>query len=209
MIQTDNYSSHLLEITVQHLSRLPGIGKKSALRIALHLLKQEKEEALMLGESIIKMRNEVVYCKSCHNISDADLCGICSSPSRNESIICVVSDIRDVLAIENTSQFGGHFHILGGVISPMDGVSPGELNIQTLVDKISKGKVREVILALPTTIEGDTTNFYIYKQLKNTQVSISVIARGIAFGDELEYTDEITLGRSIINRTPYENSFAK
>ncbi|MEI8204039.1 MAG: recombination mediator RecR [Bacteroidota bacterium] len=209
MIQVENYSSHLLETTVQLFSRLPGIGKKSALRLALHLLKQDKQEAQMLGESIIKMRNEVMYCQSCHNISDSEFCGICSNPSRNESIICVVSDIRDVLAIENTSQFNGHFHILGGVISPMDGISPGELNIQTLVDKISKGKVNEVILALPTTIEGDTTNFYIYKQLKSFAVSISVIARGIAFGDELEYTDEITLGRSIINRTPYENSFAK
>ncbi len=208
MIPVENYSSKLLENSVQMLSRLPGIGKKSALRLALHMLKQDSLEVEMLGNSIIKMRNEVKYCQSCHNISDADLCGICANPNRDVSMVCVVSDIRDVLAIENTSQYKGLFHILGGVISPMDGVSPGELNIQSLVEKVSRGNVHEVILALPSTIEGDTTNFYIHKQLKNYPVSVSVIARGVAFGDELEYTDEITLGRSILNRTPFENNFA-
>ena len=205
----ESYSSKLLETAVQHLSRLPGIGKKSALRLALHLLKQEATDVELLGNSIIRMRNEVMYCQSCHNISDSERCEICSNHSRDSSIVCVVSDIRDVLAIENTSQYNGLFHILGGVISPMDGVSPGELNFQTLIEKISKGNIQEVILALPTTIEGDTTNFYIHKQLKRFEVTISVIARGVAFGDDLEYTDEITLGRSILNRTLFENSFAK
>lgn len=204
-----SYSSKLVEDAVNELAKLPGIGRKTALRLALHLLQCDNDSVSRFGNSIIKMRNEIKYCTICHNISDADVCEICANPKRDDEVICVVQDIRDVLAIENTSQYQGRYHILGGIISPMDGIGPNDLNIQSLVEKLRKGNIREVILALSTTIEGDTTNFYLYKQLKDFNTIISTIARGIAIGDDLEYADEVTLGRSILNRTPYENNFSK
>ena len=202
----NTYASRLLENAVNELSRLPGVGKKTALRLALHLLKKEPAVSEALGNAIIQLRNEIKFCKVCHNLSDSEICEICASLKRNESLICVVEDIRDVMAIENTGQYNGLYHILGGIISPMDGIGPADLNIESLVNRIQKGNVSEVIMALSTTIEGDTTNFYIYKRLKETRIAISTIARGISVGDELEYADEITLGRSILNRLPYENT---
>ncbi|MFC2100666.1 recombination mediator RecR [Bacteroidota bacterium] len=204
-----SYSSKLVEEAVNELAKLPGIGRKTALRLALHLLRSNKDDVKRFGETIIKMRDEIRYCNICHNISDLEICEICSNPKRDENLICVVQDIRDVMAIENTSQYQGRYHILGGIISPMDGVGPEDLNIKTLIDKAKQGNIREIILALSTTIEGDTTNFYLYKKLKEFNFMISTIARGVAIGDELEYADEVTLGRSIINRAPYENSFSK
>lgn len=200
----NSFSSKLVEEAVNELAKLPGIGKKTALRLVLHMLKQDIPEVEKLGNSIIKMRNEIKFCKECFNISDSEICEICSNPKRDHNIICIVEDIRDVMAIENTAQYTGVYHILGGIISPMDGIGPNDLNIEPLVKKIKTGNVKEIIMALPTTIEGDTTNFYIYKQIKNTGIKTSIIARGISIGDDLEYADEITLGRSIINRTPYE-----
>ncbi len=205
----DNYPSKLVENCVDEFSKLPGIGRRTALRLALHMLKQDKLIVEDLGNSLIKMINEIQYCQSCFNISDSVVCRICSNPKRDQSLICVVEDIRDVMAIENTNRFNGIYHVLGGIISPMEGVGPGDLNIESLVNKVKKGEVAEVILALCTTIEGDTTNFYIHKKIKDNNITISAIARGIAIGDELEYADEITLGRSIINRTPYESSLIK
>jgi len=205
----NSYSSKLLESAVNELSRLPGIGKKTALRLALHLLKKDKTISENLGNSIIKMRSDIVFCKKCHNISDTELCEICTNPNRNEKLVCVVEDIRDVLAIENTGQFNGLYHILGGIISPMDGIGPNDLNIDSLVRRVGNDGIKEVIMALSTTIEGDTTNFYIYKKLKEFSLDITTIARGISIGDELEYADEVTLGRSIINRTPYESTLGK
>lgn len=202
----NSYSSKLLEEAVNELSRLPGVGRKSALRLALHLLKQDKANVENFGRSIIRMRNEILHCKQCHNISDSELCEICANPKRNPNIICVVEDIRDVMAIENTSQFTGLYHVLGGIISPMDGIGPQDLTINSLVDRVKNENIKEVVMALSTTIEGDTTNFYIYKKLKEFEIEISTIARGISIGDELEYADEITLGRSIINRTPYSSN---
>jgi recombination protein RecR len=199
-------SSKLLENAVGELAKLPGIGRKTALRLALHLLKQEVSEVEAFGKSVIKLRNEIIYCRDCHNISDSEICAICASPKRDHAILCVVENIRDVMAIENTSQFNGIYHVLGGIISPMDGIGPDELNIEDLIHRAGSGDVSEIILALPATIEGDTTNFYIFKRLKETGIRISTIARGISIGDELEYTDEITLGRSIVNRTLYDNS---
>lgn len=199
------FPSRLLENAVSELAKLPGIGRKTALRLALHLLKQDASEVEAFGKSVIKLRNEIIYCRDCHNISDAEICPICDSPKRDHSIVCVIENIRDVMAIENTSQFNGCYHVLGGIISPMDGIGPDELNIEDLIDRAGAGTISEIILALPATIEGDTTNFYIYKRLKESGVRVSTIARGISIGDELEYTDEITLGRSIVNRTPYEN----
>lgn len=204
-----NFPSKLLENAVNELSKLPGIGKKTALRLVLHLLKQDVNNSDALGESIIKMRREINYCNECHNISDSEICFICSSPHRDKSLVCVVEDVRDVMAIENTNQYKGVYHILGGIISPMDGIGPKDLNIESLVAKAAGNDVKEVIMALSATMEGDTTNFYIYKKLKEFDVSVSTIARGIAIGDDLEYTDEITLGRSILNRTPYEYSLVK
>jgi len=201
----NTYPSRLLENAVSELSKLPGIGRKTALRMALHLLKSKPEEVENFGMAIIKMRKEINYCTSCGNISDSELCEICASPKRDTSLICVVEDIRDVMAIENTGQYNGVYHILGGIISPIEGIGPQDLNIGSLINRISAGTAREVILALPTTIEGDTTNFYLYKKLNNGTLRLSVIARGISIGDELEHTDEVTLGRSILNRTPYEN----
>ncbi|NVO20263.1 MAG: recombination protein RecR [Bacteroidetes bacterium] len=198
------YSSALLQNVVQELTRLPGIGRKSALRLALHLLRQPAEVGTALGESIIKLRNEVQYCKRCHTISDGEKCMICSNPKREQSIVCVVEDIRDLMAIENTSQYNGVYHVLGGIISPMEGIGPADLEIASLFEKVLEGTVTEIILALPSTVEGDTTNFYLYKTLKETPVTITTIARGIPVGDELDYTDEITLGRSILNRQVYQ-----
>lgn len=200
------FSSKLLEKAVNEMAQLPGIGKRTALRLVLHLLKQPKEQTQFLAESLQTMRNDVKYCKSCHNISDVELCEICSNEKRNHQIVCVVEDIRDVMAIENTGQFKGVYHVLGGKISPIDGVGPSQLNISTLVEKVSSGKVAEVIFALSSTMEGDTTNFFIYKQIQQCEIKTSTIARGISVGDELEYADEITLGRSILNRIPFENT---
>jgi recombination protein RecR len=202
----NSYSSKLVESAVNELARLPGIGRKTALRLVLYLLKKEDNFALSLGNSIIKMRNEIMFCTECFNISDSEVCEICANPNRTKDTICVVEDIRDVMAIENTGQYKGVYHILGGIISPMDGIGPNELHIDSLVNRVSQGNTQEVIMALSTTIEGDTTNFYIYKKLKDFEITISTIARGIAIGDELEYADEVTLGRSILNRTPYEST---
>jgi recombination protein RecR len=200
------FSSKLLERAVNEMSQLPGIGKRTALRLVLHMLKQPKNQTLALSEALQSMRNDVKFCKSCNNISDVDICEICSNPHRDEKIICVVEDIRDVMAIENTSSFKGLYHVLGGKISPMDGVGPHDLNIEPLVIKVKEGTIEELIFALSSTMEGDTTNFYIYKQIQDYNVKTSTIARGISVGDELEYADEITLGRSIVNRIPFENS---
>ena len=195
------YPSLLLQKAVDEFSKLPGVGKKTAMRLVLHLLRQDTADVDAFGKSIIQLKHEVKYCKVCHNISDTDICQICSNPSRDSSLICVVESIQDVMAVEATQQFHGLYHVLGGVISPMDGVGPSDLQIDSLVERVSKGDINEVILALSSTMEGDTTNFYIYRKLANYPVKISVIARGISIGDELEYTDEITLGRSIVNRT--------
>lgn len=194
----------MLKNAVGELTRLPGIGQKTALRLALHLLKQPVEIALALGESIQKLRGEIKYCKVCNNISDNDVCAVCANPKRDTSLICVVEDIRDMLAIENTGQFKGVYHILGGIISPVEGIGPSSLSIAPIVAKVEQGTIKEVILALPANVEGDTTNFYIFRLLKAFDVNVSIIARGIPVGDELDYTDEITLGRSIIMRQPYQ-----
>ena len=201
------FSSKLLEKAVNEMAQLPGIGKRTALRLVLHLLKQPLERTVFLSQSLLKMREEVKFCENCHNISDSPTCEICSNNKRDHKIICVVEDIRDVMAIENTGQFRGIYHVLGGKISPMDGIGPSQLKISTLVEKVSKGLVHEIIFALSSTMEGDTTNFYIYKQIKVFNVITSTIARGISVGDELEYADEVTLGRSILQRVPFENSF--
>lgn len=188
------------------MSQLPGIGKRTALRLMLHLLKQPSEQTHYLSQALTTMRDEIKFCVSCHNISDVEVCEICSNTSRNHHIICVVEDIRDVMAIENTNQFKGIYHVLGGKISPIDGVGPSQLNITSLVDKVQNGSIEEIIFALSSTMEGDTTNFYVYKQLKEFTIKTSTIARGIAVGDELEYADEVTLGRSIVQRVPFESS---
>ncbi len=198
------YSSKLLEQAVNELARLPGIGRKTALRMALHLLKRPQAEVEALGNAIITMRNHVIYCRECKNISDQELCGICSDHKRDQSLVCVVEDVRDVMAIENTGQYNGLYHVLGGIISPMEGIGPQDLTMDALFSRVERGTVKEVILALPTTIEGDTTNFFLYRKLTAYPVTLSAIARGISIGDELEHTDKITLGRSILNRTPYE-----
>jgi len=205
----DKYPSKLLENAVNEFSKLPGIGRKSALRLVLHLLRQEKEAVNTFGNSLIQLRNEIKHCKICHNISDTETCQICSNSSRNRSVICVVENIRDVLSIENTQQFNGLYHVLGGIISPMDGIGPANLEIESLVERTQNEEVVEIILALSTTMEGDTTNFYIYRKLKDKHVKITTLARGVSIGDELEYTDEITLGRSLTNRVLYENSLGK
>lgn len=195
------YPSQLLEKAVGEFAKLPGIGRKTAMRLVLHLLRQESSAVESFGNSIITLKREVKYCKVCHNISDTDICLICANPHRDGSTICVVETIRDVMAVEATQQFRGLYHVLGGVISPMDGISPSDLQIESLVDRVKSGEVKEVILALSSTMEGDTTNFYIFRKLAPYDVKMSVIARGISIGDELEYTDEVTLGRSIVNRT--------
>lgn len=188
------------------MSQLPGIGKRTALRLVLHLLKQPKEHTEILTQSLIDVTQNIVFCRKCHNISDSDICEVCSNPKRNHSIVCVVEDVRDVMAIENTGQFRGVYHVLGGKISPIDGIGPSNLTINFLVEKVKTGEVSEVIFALSPTMEGDTTNFYIYRQIKDCNVIFSTIARGISIGDELEYTDEVTLGRSIQKRIPFEMS---
>ena len=190
---------------MQEFAKLPGIGRKTALRLVLHLLRQETDDVTHFADTIARMRREVKRCKVCHNISDSDTCPICSDPRRDHSTICVVENIQDVMAVENTQQFHGRYHVLGGVISPMDSIGPADLEIDSLVARVANGEVKEVILALGSTMEGDTTNFYIFRKLAPyTNVKISIIARGISVGDELEYTDEVTLGRSILNRTPFE-----
>ncbi|MCC8186283.1 MAG: recombination mediator RecR [Bacteroides sp.] len=200
------YPSMLLEKAVGEFAKLPGIGKKTAMRLVLHLLRQEPSVVEAFGSAIVTLKQEVKYCRICHNISDTETCQICASPQRDASTVCVVENIRDVMAVEATQQFRGLYHVLGGVISPMDGVGPGDLQIESLVRRVEEEHVREVILALSTTMEGDTTNFYIFRKLEKTGVKISVIARGISVGDELEYADEVTLGRSIVNRTVFTGS---
>lgn len=200
------FSSKLLENAVNEISQLPGIGKRTALRLALHLLKQPKEQTQNLTQALSHMREDLKFCKSCHNISDVELCEICANPLRKDDVICVVEDIRDVMAIENTGSHKGLYHVLGGKINPIEGIGPHDLNIVSLVEKVKRGSVTELIFALSSTMEGDTTNFYIFKQLNGLEVKTSTIARGISVGDELEYADEITLGRSIINRIPFEGS---
>ncbi len=202
----DNISSNLLKRCVNEFSKLPGIGKKTALRLSIHLLKQKPEYAEALGNSIIDMKKNIKFCKKCHNIAEGELCDICANPKRKHNQICIVENIQDVLFIENTLQYSGTYHILNGVISPMEGVSPTDLNIETLVERVKSGEIDELILALPTTIEGDTTNFYLYKKLAPYINKVTTIARGVAVGDEIEYIDEVTLGRSIINRIPYQNA---
>lgn len=196
-----HYPSQLLTHAIDEFSRLPGIGRKTALRLVLHLLRQDESSVDAFSDSIRDLRHGVKYCKVCHNISDTDVCDICSSPVRDASTICVVENVQDVLAVENTRQFNGLYHVLGGVISPIDGIGPADLEIDSLIERIGKGGIKEVIFALSPTMEGDTTNFYISRRLANRGVKLSVIARGVTVGDELEYTDEITLGRSIVNRT--------
>lgn len=200
------FSSKLLENAVNEVSQLPGIGRRTALRLVLHLLKQPEDQTYSLSKSLVDLRSEINFCRNCYNISDRELCEICTNDRRDGSIVCVVEDIRDVMAIENTSQFKGHYHVLGGKISPMDGIGPGELHIASLVNKVKSGLVSELIFALSSTMEGDTTNFYIFKQIEDCNILTSTIARGIAVGDELEYADEVTLGRSILNRIPFESS---
>ncbi|MFM1754729.1 MAG: hypothetical protein RLZZ236_1668 [Bacteroidota bacterium] len=200
------FSSKLLEKAVNEMSQLPGIGKRTALRLVLHLLKQPQEQTQYLSQALTTMRSSIKHCTSCNNISDASLCEICANTNRNHQIICVVEDIRDVMAIENTGQFRGIYHVLGGKISPIDGVGPSQLHINALVEKVKLGGVSEIIFALSSTMEGDTTNFYIYKQIMDYPVELSTIARGISVGDELEYADEVTLGRSILQRVPFEKS---
>ena len=200
------FSSKLLEKAVSEMAQLPGIGKRTALRLVLHLLKQPSDQTRFLSESLLTMRNDIRFCTSCHNISDTELCQICANTARNHQLICVVEDIRDVMAIENTGQYKGIYHVLGGKISPIDGVGPSQLNINSLIEKVNAGQVKELIFALSSTMEGDTTNFYIYKQITSTDLVLSTIARGIAVGDELEYADEVTLGRSILQRVPFESS---
>ena len=202
-----DFSSKLLAQAVDEMSLLPGIGKRTALRLVLHLLKQPKQRTKALSAALSRLREEIRFCEQCHNVSDQPLCAICANSHRDSEVICVVEDIRDVMAIENTSQFRGVYHVLGGKISPMDGIGPQDLTIASLVEKVSDGRVRELIFALSSTMEGDTTNFYIYKQIDPAKVLITTIARGIAVCDELEYADEVTLGRSILQRIPFESSF--
>lgn len=201
------YASKLLETAVNELSRLPGIGRKTALRLALHILRQDEKYGIELGEAIINLRNGIRYCTTCHNISETDTCPICSNPSRDASTVCVVESVKDVMSFENTRQFNGLYHVLGGVISPMDGIGPDQLEIESLVERVANGGVKEVILALSATMEGETTNFYIYRRLGTLPVKITQLARGVSVGNEIEYTDEITLGRSLLNRTLFSESF--
>lgn len=192
----------LLDNAVNQFSRLPGVGKKTALRLVLHMLRQSEEDVEGFVDALSTLKREVKYCRCCHNISDTDVCTICSDPRRNQSIVCVVENIQDVIAVEKTQQYHGVYHVLGGVISPMDGIGPADIEIDSLVERVAEGSIKEVIFALASTMEGDTTNFYISRRLQQYDVTLSVIARGISVGDELEYTDEVTLGRSILNRTP-------
>jgi recombination protein RecR len=204
-----NFSSKLLEDAVNEFAKLPGVGQKTALRLVLHLLNKEEEEVEHFGNAVIRLRKEIKHCSICHNISDNQICNICSANKKDKDVICVVEDTRDVMAVENTGQYFGVYHVLGGLISPMDGIGPADLFIDSLVQRVATTPVKEVILALSATMEGDTTLFYLYKRLKDFQIPITTIARGIAFGGELEYADEITLGRSIVTRVPYQSSLIK
>ncbi len=201
----NTYSSRLLEQCVNELSRLPGVGRKTALRLALHLLRQEDVTVANLTSAIADLKGNINYCKICNNLSDGEVCQICENSKRDKAMVCVVSDIRDILAIEKTAQYGGVYHVLNGIISPIDGIGPNDLNIDPLIQRVAEGHVREIIFALSSTIEGDTTSYYIFKKITQHNVSVSTIARGISVGDELEYADEVTLGRSIMNRMPYES----
>jgi recombination protein RecR len=201
------YSSTLVENAVNEFARLPGVGRKTALRLVLYLLKLSENEVEAFSNAMTRLRKEVVYCKICHNISDTEVCRICSNPSRDTTTVCVVETIKDVMAIENTQQYRGLYHVLGGVISPMDGIGPSDLEIESLVKRVNEATVQEVILALSTTMEGDTTNFYLFRKLNPFDIKITTIARGVAVGDDLEYTDEVTLGRSIVNRVTFTNSY--
>lgn len=200
------FSSKLLEEAVNEMSQLPGIGRRTALRLVLHLLKQPESQTVALSKALLDLKTEVKFCRNCHNISDTEICEICANKNRQREVVCVVEDIRDVMAIENTSQYRGLYHVLGGKINPMEGVGPSQLTIRSLIDKARNGEIEEIIFALSSTLEGDTTNFYIFKQLEGINVKTSTIARGISVGDELEYADEVTLGRSITNRIPFESS---
>lgn len=211
-INLSSFPSRILEETIGEFAKLPGIGKRSALRLALHLLKSPSEDSKRLANLLLRLREEVLYCKQCHNISDKEICQICSNPNRDATLICVVEDIRDVIAIENTQQYSGRYHVLGGIISPMEGVGPGDLSIDSLLERLQFPETKEVILALSATMEGDTTSFYIFKriqQLQKSELKFSAIARGVSVGDELEYADEVTLGRSILNRVPYDISISR
>lgn len=201
------YPSALLEKAVNEFSKLPGIGRKTALRLVLHLLRQDDQHVENFAEAISTLKKEVKYCSSCHNISDSEICNICSDTSRNSSIVCVVENIKDVMAIENTVQYKGQYHVLGGIISPIDGIGPSDVEIESLIERVKAKEVKEVIMALSATMEGDTTNFYIYRKLEPLNVKVSIIARGVSVGNEIEYTDEVTLGRSILNRTPFDESY--
>lgn len=201
------YPSTLLENAVNEFANLPGIGRKSALRLVLHLLRQDEERVTRFADTILKLKQEVKYCRVCHNISDTEVCNLCSDKSRDGSLICVVENVKEVMAIEKTVQFGGLYHVLGGIISPIDGIGPSDLEIASLVERVQSGEVKEVILALSATMEGDTTNFYIFRKLQPFGVKTSIIARGVSIGDEIEYADEVTLGRSILNRTPFDESY--
>ncbi|MBN1462318.1 MAG: recombination protein RecR [Paludibacteraceae bacterium] len=203
------YPSVLLENAVSEFSKLPGIGRKSALRLVLHLLKQNEEEVELFGNTLIRLKKEIKHCKVCHNIADTDICDICSNTNRDAGIVCVVENIKDVMSIENTQQYKGLYHVLGGIISPMDGIGPADLEIDSLVKRVEKGIVSEIILALSPTMEGDTTNFYIFRKIASFPIKITTIARGISIGDELEYADEVTLGRSIVNRVQFTDSYNK
>lgn len=198
-----SFPSKLLENAVNEFASLPGIGRKTAFRLVMHLLRRGEADVTRFGEAVIKLRQEVKYCRDCHNLSDNDVCSVCADPARDKSTVCVVEDIQDVMAIENTRQYRGVYHVLGGIISPVDGIGPADLNISSLAARAESGSMKEVILALSTTMEGDTTNFYLYKKLINTGVEITTLARGVSQGDELEYIDELTLGRSLLNRTPF------
>lgn len=206
IVMSQKYPSVLLENAVKELSSLPGVGRKTALRLALYMLRRETDYTESFASALLALRHDVKYCKVCHNICDDEICQICSDPLRDKSTVCVVENVRDVMAIENTGQYRGLYHVLGGIISPMDGIGPGDLEIDSLVERVASGEVKEVVLALSTTMEGDTTNFFIYRKLSSYDVKITVIARGISIGDEIEYADEVTLGRSILNRTSFNDS---
>ncbi len=204
-----NFPSKLIEDAVNEFSKLPGIGKKTALRLVLHLLKQPKERSVQLGEAVMRMRDEIRFCRECHNVSDSDICNICANPRRDRSLICVVESLRDVMAVENTNHFNGVYHVLGGIISPMDGIGPDDLNIESLIARLQKNQVREIVMALSPTMEGDTTIFYLTRKITPLNIRVTAISRGISVGGELEYTDEITLARALVNRIPYESFLVK
>jgi recombination protein RecR len=204
-----NFPSRLLEDAVNEMASLPGIGKKTALRLVLHLLKRESHEVKQFANAFTTLHSDIKYCQSCHNVSDAEICEICSDTRRDGETICVVEDIRDVMALENTQQYRGLYHVLGGIISPMDGIGPSDLEIDSLVNRVAQGNIKEIIMALSATMEGDTTNFYLFRKLKEFPIKVSTLARGVAVGDELEYADEVTLGRSILHRTPFEQTLQR